>query len=198
MDLKVLDKISEFISDINEKNPYYLVGGIIVSLLLVDYFLVFQHQLKTWGAISPKIVKLSQDLNAARRNIQRIDQDKAELKDLSAKLGKINYKIRSKEEVPMILESISRVTNENGVRIEKIVPHPTIEVLLENDEGQYLSVSIFIVAKSGYHNFGRFLNQLEVEEIFLTISSFTIERQGDESTLHAIEMKIDAIIFEKS
>jgi Tfp pilus assembly protein PilO len=109
----------------------------------------------------------------------------------------MNYKIKSKEEVPMILENMSRIANKNNVRIEKLVPHPAIEVLLENDEGQYLSVPIFIAAKSSYHNFGRFLNQLEVDEIFLNIPSFKIERQGNESAFHTVELKLDAIIFEK-
>lgn len=199
MSSNVFDKISGGISKLNEKNPYYMIIPIIILGLLLDYFLVLQFQLKTLGSLTPQsTTTLSQELSAAKNNIQRIGKYQKDLQDLSAKLEKMNYKIKSKEEVPMILENMSRVANENSVRIEKLVPHPAIDVLLENEEGQYLSVPIFIAAKSSYHNFGRFLNQLEADEIFLNIPSFKIERQGNDSTLHIVELKIDVIIFEKN
>ena len=58
------------------------------------------------------------------------------------------------------------------------------------------SVPIFMDANGGYHDFGRFLNQLETEEICLSVTDFSIaSRQADKSH-HAIKMTLDAIIFE--
>jgi len=195
---QLMDKISELISKANEKNPYYVICGFLVLLLLVDYFCVLQFQIGALNSLSPQIATLSNDIHTANTNIQKSPQYRTDLKFLKEKLNKVNLKIRSKEEVPLILENISRIANKNGLKIEKIIPQTAeADPILKNEDGQYFSVPIDIEAKSSYHDFARFINQLETEEIFLMIPEISILKNNDDMMHHSIVLLINAIVFEK-
>ena len=178
-----------------------MIIGALLLLLLLDYFCVLQFQIKilvgTPNSLVPKITTLAEELKTSKENIRKLPQYKKEVEVLSGKVEKINRKIKTREEVPAILESISRLASKNGVNVERLSPNTSMEEpVLKNENGQYFSVPIFMDANGGYHDFGRFLNQLETEEIFLSVTDFSIaSRQADKSH-HAIKMTLDAIIFE--
>jgi Tfp pilus assembly protein PilO len=195
---QVMEKISGIISGLNEKNPYYVICGFLVLLLLADYFLVLQFQIGSINSLSPKIATLTRDIQTTKANIERIPQHKIDLEKLSGQLNKVNHKMRSKEEAPLILESVSRIANKNGVKIEKILPRTSqAEPVLDNDDGQYFSIPVDVEAKSSYHDFARFINQLETEEIFLSILEFSILENHSNAMHHTIQLMISAVVFEK-
>ena len=67
---------------------------------------------------------------------------------------------------------------------------------MKNNDGQYLAVPVKVEASGGYHNFGRFLNQLENEEQFFTIFDFSIIGNNQDTVHHSISLTIKALIFE--
>ena len=193
----VSDQIFKVIQKINEKNPYYtLIAGLVIFLVL-DYFLLMQFQLSNLRSLNPKLVSLSQELKLAQTNIRDMGKFRDEIKELMVKSQDINSEIKSKEEIPLILENISRLASKYGVAIDQIVPNPTNEeVIMKNNDGQYLTVPVKVEASGGYHNFGRFLNQLENEEQFFTISDFSIVGNSQDPVHHSISLTIKALIFE--
>jgi len=192
-------EFTNVITKINEKNPYYLIGGFLLLLLIVDYLVVMQFQLRTLSTLSPKIKSLSNELNGTENNIQRLPQYKKEIERLSALLERINIKIRTKEEVPMILENISVIANRNGVRIEQIMPDTTtMDPILQNESGAYYSIPIVVEAKSGYHALGHFLNDLEKEGALLSIPDFTIGHNKSEPRASIVKLTLNAIVLEKT
>ena len=58
-------KISEIIPKLDEKNRYYILGGLLLVISLVDYFLVMQPQLSTLRSLNPKITLLAGDIKTA-------------------------------------------------------------------------------------------------------------------------------------
>ena len=197
--IDIKEQIVKVIAKINEKNPYYTVGLFLLVLFLADYFLVMQFQLRTLQSLSPKIMTTAKDLETAKSDITKIAQYQNQAKQLKEKLKKISNKIKSREEVPLILGNISKVAESNGVRIEQIMPNTArTEPILKNSDGQYFSVPISIEAKAAYHNLGRFINQLEIEEGFLSVPDFVISASTDDPTREDIKLTINAIIFEKT
>jgi Tfp pilus assembly protein PilO len=109
----------------------------------------------------------------------------------------MNSKIRTREEIPLIIDTVSRLAKMHGIRVEEILPNASVsEPILKDNEGQYFSVPLLIKARAGYHNFGKFINQIEREENFFTLGDFSIETNPMDATHPSIKMNLNAIVFE--
>lgn len=196
--INISDQLTGIIQKINAKNPYYTIIAGIVVVLVIDFFLLMQFQLSNLRSLNPKLATLSQDLKLARTNIKQMASFQNEIRQLTVKNQEMNSKIKSKEEIPLVLESISRLASKYGVVIDQIIPNTNSEeVVMKNNDGQYLAIPVKVEAYSGYHNFGRFLNQLENEEKFFTISDFSIIGNTQDAVHHSISLTLRILIFEE-
>lgn len=193
------EQFSRGLSQIQEKHPLLPICGVILAIFLVDYVAVLQFQLKAFMSLNPKISTLSQDLKGIKDNIARMPQYEKEVKTLTEKIEKISKKVKPKGEMPLIIEDLSRVANKNGVKIDQIMPDPSAEkLLLKNKDGSYYSTPVLIEARSGYHNFGRFLNQLEIEGLFMDTPELAIMSDPAGPTEHKMKLTLNVIFFENA
>ena len=56
--MNLLTQGPKTISGIWKKYPFYTIGGLLLILLLVDYFVILQFQLGVLMSLNPKIAKL--------------------------------------------------------------------------------------------------------------------------------------------
>jgi len=67
---------------------------------------------------------------------------------------------------------------------------------LKNNDGKYFALPILIECRSGYHDFGRFLTEIEKNDVFLMIEKFTITANTQDMLKHSIKLTVNAIILE--
>jgi Tfp pilus assembly protein PilO len=189
--------VSTLISNIDEKYRYYIGGGVLLFLFLLDYFIIMGPQLNNLTKMTPQFKLMEEDIQKAETDIQNKENYQKQVKDLSAKITEEDVKIRSKEEVPLTLEYISRLADENNIRIDQIKPNTAGQnKLLENKGRRYFAVPIVLEAKGGYHDVGKFLNQIESGDVFFNIKDFSMTSLG-ESKYHKIKLTLEAITYEK-
>ena len=187
------------VNQINQKNPFYTLIGLMVIIFLVAYFGAIQFQLATLRSMNPKIGTLAEEIKTAKNNIQRLPQFQMEITKLSEKLNKLKDKIKNKDQVPEILENISRVAGSNNVRIDQLIPNTSVgDPILKNNDGKYYAVPIVVEGLGSYHEVGRFINELETEQMFLQISNFSMGADETDPMRHRIKLTINAIVFEKA
>jgi len=192
------EKILQGYNRLNEKNPYIKIVGLLIVVFLLDYFLIMQFQVRTLKALNTKIMTLKTDLKKSREDIQLFAAYQNQLKRAQDKFENVSRKIRSKDELPLVLENISRLANKNSIRLEQVMPNTSLmKSVLKNNDGQYFAIPIQVQARSEYHDFGRFLNELENEEIFLRIPEFVIRANKEDRTRHDVELTLQAIVFEE-
>ncbi len=190
-------QMGSVVNKMNEKNPFMVIAGVFTVILVVFYLFPLQFQIKTLQTVNPKIEELTNDVTETKNNILRVNQYKKEVANLESKYENLQRRIKQKEDIPFLLENISRIADKHGVRIEQIMPQTAIdEPLLENDEGKYFSIPIIIEAQSGFHNFGMFLNQLEREGVFLRLTDYSIQTGIDDPHLCLINLSIELVVFE--
>jgi len=196
MNEKILSKISSAVEKIDDKNRYYVFVGILLLVLLLDYFLLMSPQLSALRKISPEINILATDIKKAKEDMAKLDSYKMDLQRMNEKFAEANLKVKSRAEISTILEYIANVASETGVKIDQIMPD-TInqELLTENKQRKYFNLPIYMEARSGYHNFGRFLNKIEQNDVSLRIGTFTIVATSDMRN-HAIKLTFKAMVFE--
>ena len=193
----VKDQMGSMVNKINEKSPFFLLAGIFAVILVVFYLFPLQFQLKTLQAINPKIEELNREVTETKNNILRVNQYKKELSRVEGKYENLQRRIKRKEDIPLLLENISRIADRYGVRIEQILPQTAMnDPILENNEGKYFSIPIVIEAQSGYHQFGQFLNELEREGVFLRLPNFSLQTGIADSQMVSINLAIELVVFE--
>jgi Tfp pilus assembly protein PilO len=195
--MKQFDKINGLLSRINEKNQYYILGGLLIFIFLFDYFVLMQWQLRILRNLNPKISTLANDLKDANNNFQRAQQFQTEAARLREQVQKLNKSIISKEEIPSLLENISRMAQDVGVQLDQIKPLAGLGApILEDKDGKYYAFPIQINARGGYHDIGRFFNKIETAQAFLSIKNFQLVASPEDTSRHLARLTIEAIISE--
>lgn len=189
--------IAEKLGKLSDQNRLYIFIGGLMFVFLFDYFILMRPQLATLAKISPENKVLSQDIQKADEDIQKLETYKAQVARLKAGIEEMNLKIKSKDEVPVILEHISLLADQNKVDVDQIMPasHDQ-QVLLEDNKRMYISLPVLVEARSGYHDFGRFLNDIEQDNILLGVRSFSVTATND-TQYHALRVSLEAIVFEE-
>ncbi|HQP10441.1 MAG TPA: type 4a pilus biogenesis protein PilO [Candidatus Omnitrophota bacterium] len=196
MTIKIPEKISSIFAKVEGNNRYYAFVGVLFVFLLLDYFFLMGPQLGALRKIRPEIKVLSDNIKKAKEDIKKLNTYKADLENASKKFAEANLKIKSKEEISVVLEYIANVANETGVKIDQITPDMLgQELLTENNQRKYFDLPIYMEARSGYHDFGRFLNKIEQNDISLRVGTFAVVVTND-TRLHSIKMTFKATIFE--
>ena len=198
MKIELVKTIAALFEKIDKKNRYYILIGILVLIFLINYFIFMRPQLTDLPKIGPERKILTEDLKNAKEDIQKKDQYKTQVQQLKEGINRANQWVMAREDAPLILEKLSSIANKNGIKIDQMTPKSEDQKkLLEKGDLKYFSFPIQMEAKGSYHNFGRFLNTLEHEEVFLLVKGFTMSANKEDPRNHNISLTLDSIVFEK-
>ncbi len=193
----VKESLGSKLEHMDAKVFYIILAVGLLVLFLLDYFVLMAPQLKTLSKINPEIKILREDISRARDNIQRLGNYESQVRKYEADIAVENKKVELRDEVPLILEHISRIAGENKVTINQIMPNVIdSEIVLENDERVYYDLPIDIEARAAYHDLGRFVNAIEQGSIFLKVGELTIAGVEGRKDL-SIRITFDALVYDE-
>lgn len=196
--MKISDIIPQTILKINQRTRYYFLWGILLGVFLLDYFVIICPQLNALTAVRSETIVLAKNLKEIKTHLPKIPVYQAQVIQAEEILKKDGNKIRAKEEVPIILERISRLAKTFNVKIHQITPLKKFqELILEDEERKYFSFPILLEARGGYHDVGMFFYQIETDDIFMNIINFSIITNGNDPEQHLIKLTIECIIAEE-
>ncbi len=198
MNKKIFEQFILQFSRISPQQKNYILAGCVILIFILDVLVFMRPQFKVMTKINQKIRSLSQDMKTLKSDAKRIDQLKDQLEQLKTEVAKTSGKIFPKESVPLVLENLSRLANENGIKIDNIKPLSDQESLVSEKKGRsYFALPIELQAKAGYHNLGKFLNRLENGEIFFKIKNFTVTPTPDFKT-HNVQLTLETVVYEET
>jgi type IV pilus assembly protein PilO len=193
------DLVTEKIKKLDPKYRYLIFGGALLLVFLINYFLLLGPLMGSLNKMSAKTSEIRQNLQGVKNDIARIDQNRAQLEKIRGQINEVKIKIRSKQEVPLILEDISRNANQTGVKIDQLMPlKDQQDTLAKTEQVNYFSLPILIQVRSSYHDLGRFLAQLEGDKIFYSLSGLSITANPKDATRQMVQLTIKSVISEKA
>ncbi len=197
--INIPQKIGFEIPQIDQKYNNLLLGGFLLILFLCDYFLIMQpFQISPLIKMNSSIKSGINDFKQAKFDIANIEQYKEDLIKVRQQLKEQGSTILSQEEIPTILDNISKLARKTDVQINQIMPmKESKKMVLQNDDGRYYSMDILIMGRGGYHELGRFFGEIETDPIFMSIGDFDIASKSDDNKRHVIQITIKAFIIEK-
>jgi len=169
----------------SDNKKIIFIIGVFVVILCVDIAFLFKAQFKGLKTASSKIVKLKKDLVALKKDLENLDNDKMRQ---NAIISKAKTFIRDSE-MPALLEYISEVANQYGVKIIQARPlkdsKSKAEVISKIRLTPY---TINLDLSCPYHPLGKFINSLENGKYFIAVEDLRIIRNSSDYFNHNINI----------
>jgi len=187
-----------------KKNQSQVVMAIILGcvLILAGYLIfILKPQITKLSATLAKTKSLRGELKAAEADIAKIDKFKHDIEIYKEKVDLYEKRLPIEQEIPSLLENLSRMAKKSNITIVGITP-----VAVGSLKGQrpstmtdqiYQEVPILISAKSGYHELGAFLSDMENADRFMKVVDIEIRSNKASPKKHDVELLIYTYILFK-
>ncbi|MEA3306001.1 MAG: type 4a pilus biogenesis protein PilO [Candidatus Omnitrophota bacterium] len=183
-----------------KKNQMMAFTAVVCVVILAGYFFFFL------SPITLKLTFLFQEVSGLRANlgaakvlIGSMPKLKREIKEIRSKMDFYSNKLPGEEEFPSILENLSDMAQDAGVKIIKILPYKDKDsrVLVKEAVGPdiYRQKEILISAQCGYHQLGAFIAAIENSERFMEISDIEIEAGKVNPKRHSVQLTVKTFVL---
>ena len=137
-----------------------------------------------------KTGKLMSDFKSAELLISKKEMFENDIESYRGKVESYEKRLPAEQEIPSILENLSTMANGSNVKIIGIAPVQVSakEAAAKNIGKIYKEIPILINAKSGYHELGIFLNNLESADRFMKVVDIEVRSSKASPKKHDTEL----------
>lgn len=170
---------------------------ILVFLLYIDFTFILKPQFNLWKAINPKIAQLKKDIKKLNDDLAILSVAVKEKQETQETDQRTAEKIIKEEKIPNLLEEISRIANKREVKIMQIKPlssPPIAKPELTTATAKFFSVSIKLDLLGGYHQLGKFINDLENASVFMEVENLRISSESTSIITQQIELTLKTYV----
>ena len=200
--MNVLDKINELSAD-KKKFSLIILAGII--LIYCDVAFLATRQFKAVEAMTPKIKNAREEL----RELAELKQLKVKQPNIIKDMLKKAKRLITEEQIPELLQGISNMARNNEVSIQQInttkdikevkvpkakVPPKGKETVAAPESGKFKSMLITMEIQAGYHNLGRFINELERAPEFIAVEEIRISSIPSTYTQQRVDLTLKTYV----
>lgn len=155
-----------------------IAGGVLFGGLFIYLYLFY-----FWLPTAKKIEENTAKVESMQRDIDKAKKLKAKFKDLEGKLASLKSereaavkKLPSEKKIPDLIRTVSSLSRKYKVSVLSINPSGQSKV------SYFTKVTYSIRVTGTYHNIGRFLTALGLEERILTSENLGMNAGSEEAT----------------
>lgn len=174
-----------------------LIFLLFFIIVYVDYSFFIKMQLNNIKNIKPKVAKLENDINILNKNL-------SESKDPNKRHGRQNsthMRMLSQDQLSLLLEEISNIAKHNNVTLMQIKQVKQVKDVKKKDKedkpsmaNDLLALNIALDLSGSYHDFGRFINDLENSDKFIAVQDMDIRPQAVDSMLQNVSIVLKTYV----
>ena len=185
--IELIDKVMSFLNRLNPREKVMFIVMIGAAILVLDYALFIQPAAKLFLATMPELGTVRQDLHALQEDYKNREQINKGWTITSQALIEKEKMFIAPNEIPALLENLSKLAQESGVKILTLKPDAA-----QPDAGNYQRIPIKISALAGAHEFGKFLAKLESNTTFFRVTDVKIQNSPTDTRRHSLDLSIEA------
>lgn len=175
-----------------------MIGFIVFLILFLDFIILLRPQLSILGQMRRQISGLAGSIKTTRKDSASIEQFKKQLVVLQERIGAAGERIVSEEEIPLVLENISKIAKQTNLKITQIRPAKESEKMVATSPmGKIYELPVFVESRCGFHQLGRFVNALEGSKIFMDIAEMELAPIPEDTLRLNAKMVLKTYILEK-
>lgn len=158
---------------------------IVIAFLLV-LFVVTPFQVKTFFSLISKTKDYKKKIAQVKKDISSRDQFIAQKETIAKEIMQLASKVIGSCDISGIQAYISSKAKDHGLEISEISAS-MLQSYKKTSKGNFYHIPISIKAKCGFHNLGRFLDEIEKSDYFLVVKRLAIKGQRP---YHEVEIDI--------
>jgi Tfp pilus assembly protein PilO len=166
---------------------------ICAVFVYLDFALVLSRQLKGAGKLKTEIVNSKKALDKLNKDLVIFQQLKSKQIEAADKSSLKNKKIIKESEIVNLLQAVSSIANKSNVQIEQMKSTKDLQQAKPQDKFTPLLITLDLVAD--YHRFGKFINELENDQIFIAVQSFRMSPQAGESLKQRVNLVLRTYVM---
>lgn len=179
-------------------NPvkFGVMGGMALLVFILGYYLIIQPNMDTYDTLNHKEDTLKTEFEKLQHQASNLNAYKNQMALMQERFGNMLKQLPTQNEMPSLLEDISKTGIGSGLTFELFAPAPEIK------HDFYVELPINIVVKGNYHQLAIFLSRVAEMSRIVTLHDFVIEaQQADKSDKQKsvqgdqLVMKITATIY---
>lgn len=175
-----------------------LLFALVILVVTVLYFqLLLRPILGERAVYSDKAAVLQKEITGARSLISQKRAIETQSDKLYTEMARYRGIFPGRQDIQIVLRDLSRIADISGVKIVGIKPLPEKEVGSAYDTDVYKEIPIEIVAVSGYHQFGKFLEDLEAGKRFMLVRDLEIGADPKDPDRHDIRLTASTFILNR-
>lgn len=189
--------LSELTLDNIGQWPKFIKIGIVffVSLLLIGlgYWLIVKKNFEEYDRLKAEEVTLKADFEVKQRQASNLNAYRNQMVIMQERFGNMLKQLPTQNEMPGLLEDISKTGIASGLTFELFAPLPEVQ------HDFYIEVPIKIGVVGNYHQFAVFLSRVAQMNRIVTLHDFVIEGVAPEKQKTApvglLNMQMTAKIY---
>ena len=168
--------------------------AIFIGLLIVfflELFMVIPWQFNSIRDLSKTVREKNQDLQNLGSEYEAVESYKKQVADLDTKEKKLYEGIKNEDDILFLIENISTIAKEIGIKIMQIKPIRELDdtkELVSSGDTKYSQVLIEMNAKAKFHNLATFLSKIENDKIFYKVDTLEIESDERDISFHQVRL----------
>ncbi|MFA6321031.1 MAG: type 4a pilus biogenesis protein PilO [Candidatus Omnitrophota bacterium] len=179
----------KFSIDLKDKKKVLILGAIVgVGAIYIYLSFILLPQIARVAVAYSKADKLNSEAKVAQREISEIEGLKKQVIKYRGKIESYESMLPAEQEIPKLLEGLSDMAKSANVKIVAITPIQSKQEAQNNQT--YQEIPILINAKSGYHELGKFLNNLENADRFMKVIDIRINENKATPKRHDVEILV--------
>ena len=163
-----------------DKQKKILIVIFFCLIIYVDTTYILKSQISGLKSLNPKITKLNKDLTKLNRSLVNMRTAKSKQSLATQKvITKSSTKILPEGKLSGLLQDISSQANRFDIKIGQI--RPIREAVNAKNavagDKTFMPILINLDLTCDYHNLGKFINELENLQVFLSVQELKISTQ---------------------
>ena len=179
-----MNKIKELIS------PQLLIRfGLPLVFIVLYVFVLFFPAIGRTCVLLKEVSQLHSEIATVEKEWEQLDVIKSSIAQANKKITFYETRLPGEKEIPAILEYLSNSARKLDVKITEIKP---VERSKDKADSSilYYSVPILLKAECGYHQLGRFINELERADRFMKISDMQVTSHPTQKNILYVQLMI--------
>ncbi len=170
--------IKELSLDNVGKWPTPVKMGLLVAIALIvsglGYYFVIKPNIDTYNSLVKKQNELKAEFEKLQRMASNLSAYQNQLEVMQERFGNMLKQLPTQNEMPGLLEDISKTGIASGLTFELFAPSPEIK------HDFYIELPIQIIVVGNYHQLAIFLSRVAEMSRIVTLHDFVIETQAND------------------
>lgn len=177
-------------SRVKKEHLVLICTALIAGVILFSYKNIFNPLLGKIKTVSTQIEQRKNDIQRAKIAPQDLSEHEQEIEELRTQIDYFQKRLEGKVNMPQILKELNQLAEQLKIKFISVNPLEGKDTPLPGEEESLFQLPIKIKLRSGYHQLGIFINQIENLSSFMKVTGFKLSADSRDIWVHQAELTI--------